>query len=132
MSEAAELLEWTRYVIAEMMLPIDKELAEVQKYAESITSVVFTDSHGLADTVAKDTSANTDRRFKMVVAMLRQTFGGAKLKLQWCNTLQMLADGLTKILPYQCAICALMASKVYSIPAGGRTGRLGALTLLTS
>jgi hypothetical protein len=86
---------------------------------------------GLADTVAKDTSANADRRFKLVVAMLRQTFSSNKLRLQWCNTLQMLADGLTKVLP-QVALCALMASMSYAIPTGGRTGRLGAATLLAS
>ena len=28
-SEAAELLEWTRYVIAEMLMPPDTELAQV-------------------------------------------------------------------------------------------------------
>ena len=44
----------------------------------------------------------------------------------------MLADGLTKVLPLQCDICALTASKTYAIPTGGRTGRLGALTLLAS
>jgi hypothetical protein len=132
-SEAADLLEWTRYVIAEITLAPGTELALVQEAAEKIQSVVFTDSHGLADTVAKDTSANADRRFKLVVAMLRQTFGNEKLRLRWCNTLQMLADGLTKILPYQCAICALMASRAYQVPAGGKTGRLGALvTLLVS
>ena len=87
---------------------------------------------GLADTVAKDTSANADRRFKLVVAMLRQTFSSTKLRLQWCNTLQMLADGLTKVLPLQVALCALMASMSYAIPTGGRTGRLGAATLLAS
>ncbi len=70
-SEAAELLEQTRYVIAEMMMPTDTELAQARGYAESIPSVVFTNSHGLADAVAKDTSANADRRFKLVVAMLR-------------------------------------------------------------
>ena len=129
-SEATDLLEWTRYVIAEITSPPGTELALVQEAAEKITSVVFTDSHGLADTVAKDTSANADRRFKLVVAMLRQTFGNEKLRLRWCNTLQMLADGLTKILPYQCAICAMMASKAYTIPAGGKVGRLGAMVAL--
>jgi hypothetical protein len=51
----------------------------------------------------------------------------------WCNMLRMLADGLTKVLPYQCAICALMAARVYQVPVGGKTGRLDAwVTLLTS
>ena len=129
-SEATDLLEWTRYVIAEITSPPGTELALVQEAAEKITSVVFTDSHGLADTVAKDTSANADRRFKLVVAMLRQTFGNEKLRLRWCNTLQMLADGLTKVLPYQCAICAMMASRAYIVPAGGKVGRLGAMVAL--
>ena len=131
-SETAELLEWTRYVIAELVMEPGTDLSDVQAHAESIQSVVFTDSHGLADTVAKDTSANADRRFKLVVAMLRQTFSSTKLRLQWCNTLQMLADGLTKVLPLQVALCALMASMSYAIPTGGRTGRLGAATLLAS
>ena len=70
-SEAAELLEWNRYVVAELIAVPGTTLAEIEGHAGQIPGVVYTDSHSLADTVAKDAGTNSDRRFRLVVAMLR-------------------------------------------------------------
>ena len=60
------------------------------------------------------------------VSMLRQIFSQSALRLKWCNSQEMLADGLTKVLPYQPALTALMAAIAYSVPKG-RLGRVAAL-----
>ena len=44
------------------------------------------------------------------------------MQLRWCNTKQMLADGLTKTLVPPLALMALMSAKQYAVPAG-RVGK---------
>ncbi len=59
--------------------------------------IVVTDSQNLADTVHSDAGSTNDKRFRIVVAMLREGFTPAKESaLKWENTHKMLADGLTK------------------------------------
>ena len=84
--------------------------------------IVYTDSDSLESTVSKDAGNVADKRFRIVVAMLRQMFQPSAMMLKWCNTKQMLADGLTKAITPQLALMALMAAKAYSVPAG-RSGK---------
>ena len=46
------------------------------------------------------------------------------MRLKWCNTKSMLADGLTKALSPPLALLALMAGKLYQVPEGRTKGLL--------
>ena len=61
-SEAAELTEWTRQVIAEIRSPPGTSLRTIERSAEQIPAAVYTDSNNLYDTVGKDAGAVNDRR----------------------------------------------------------------------
>ena len=117
-SEAAEQTEWVKQVLEEVQQPAGTRLGVVEKLAESRKSVVYTDSGSLTDTIAKDAGKVADRRFRIVVAMLRQMFEGGRSLLRWCNTKEQLADGLTKMLNPPAALIALMTGKRYAVPAG--------------
>ena len=85
-----------------------------------------TDSHNLADTVQSDAGTTSDKRLRIVTAMLRQTFApGTGMTLRWVNTHEMYADALTKVM-VALAVIAIMSSKSYSPPAG-RIGRVATL-----
>ena len=97
-SEAAEQSILLKQVLAECLKPPGVRLSEVERAANADINTVYTDSGSLSDTVLKDTGRCADKRFKIVVAMLRQAFERDRAQLKWADTKQMLADGLTKIL----------------------------------
>ena len=62
---------------------------------------MFTDSDSLANTVKKDVGQSHDKRFRIVVSMLREGFGEAEnTSLQWLPTYLHLQvpDPLTKMM----------------------------------
>ena len=123
-SEAAELAEWLKQVLEEMQIPGRIDPRIVEEKAEKRLSVVCTDSDSLESTVGKDAGSVADRRFRIVVAMLRQTFSSPSRMLKWVNTKQMLGDGLTKALCPPLAILALMSGARYAVPTGRTRGLL--------
>ena len=125
-SEAAEQAEWIRHVLHELHSGPTISLREVESTACSRPVIVCTDSHNLADTVQSDAGTTSDKRLRIVTAMLRQTFGpDTGMTLRWVNTHEMYADALTKVM-VALAVIAIMASKHYSPPAG-RIGRVATL-----
>jgi hypothetical protein len=125
-SEATELVEWLRQVLCETLSPPGRKLRQIEQDAEKIPAVIWSDSNNLEDTVSKDAGVVADRRFRIVISMLRQIFSQSALRLKWCNSQERLADGLTKVLPYQPDLTALMAAVGYSVPKG-RLGRVASL-----
>ena len=96
MSEAVEQVELVKQVLTEMASPPGTKLKVVEKQAEKKFGTIFTGSGSLSDTVSKDASRCADKRFRIVVAMLRQMFTPAAMWPKWWNTKSVLAGGLTK------------------------------------
>ena len=58
---------------------------------------MFTDSDSLANTDKKDVGQSHDKRFRIVVSMLREGFRAVEnISLQWLPTHMQVADPLTK------------------------------------
>ena len=58
---------------------------------------MFTDSYSLANTVKKDAGQSHDKRFRIVVSMLREGFRSVEnISLTWLPTHLQVADPLTK------------------------------------
>ena len=58
---------------------------------------MFTDSDSLANIVKKDVGQGHDKRFRIVVSMLREGFRAVEnTSLQWLRTHMQVADPLTK------------------------------------
>ena len=96
-SEALETGMLIGSVLAELITGRQmKCLADVD-HALQWPLLVITDSQNLALTVPKDTTSVSDKRLRIVVAMLRQVFIEDQLAtLRWLPTNAMLADQLTK------------------------------------
>ena len=125
-SEAAEQAEWIRHVLHELHSGPSTSLHEVESTACSRPVIVCTDSHNLADTVQSDAGTTSDKRLRIVTAMLRQTFApGTGMTLRWVNTHEMYADAFTKVM-IALAVIAIIASKSYSPPAS----RIGGVATL--
>ena len=58
----------------------------------------LTDSKNLEETVEKDAGVVADKRLRIVVSMLRESFGLPHSVLRWIPTHTMVADALTKIM----------------------------------
>ena len=54
-------------------------LKDVEKESLKRPAIVFTDSDSLANTVKKDVGQSHDKRFRIVVSMLRERFGEAEI-----------------------------------------------------
>ena len=86
-------------------------MREVEATACSRPVIVCTDSHNLADTVQFDAGTTSDKRLRIVTAMLRQTFAAnAGMTLRWVSTHEMYADALAKVM-VALAVIAIMSSK---------------------
>ena len=125
-SEAAEQAEWIRHILHELHSGPSVSLREVQATACPQPVIVCTDSRNLADTVQSNAGTTSDKRLRIVTAMLRQTFApDTGMTLRWVNTHEMYADALAKVM-VALAVIAIMSSKHYSPPAG-RIGRVASL-----
>ena len=69
----------------------------VEKQSLKRPALVFTDSDRLANTVKKDVGQSHDKRFRIVVSMLREGFRAVEnTSLQWLPTHLQVADPPTK------------------------------------
>ena len=72
-------------------------LTNVEKECLKGPALVFTDSESLASTVKKDAEQSLDKRFRIVVSMLREGFRAVEnISLHWLPTHMQVADPLTK------------------------------------
>ena len=72
-------------------------LKNLEKESSKRPAHVFTDSDSLANTVKKDVGQSHDKRFRIVVSMLREGFREVEnTSLQWLSTHLQVADLLTK------------------------------------
>ena len=136
-SETVEHCIYFRAVVEEAMGPKGRRLTVLERDAAARPIVVFSDSNSLVDTATSDSGTPQDKRFRIVVSMLRETFGGKEgrdgdgCELRWCNTHQMLGDGLTKwsignAILGSAAIQALIKGARHIVPTG-RVGRTAAI-----
>ena len=83
-------------------------MKRLEQEATGLPLVSLTDSYSLAELVAKDSGQTSDKRLRIVIAMLREaTEKTENCRLLWLNTKLMLADGLTNVLLGQVAIVTL-------------------------
>ncbi len=73
-SETQETSEWLRMVVVDMLGPRVATLRDVRKAADEWPMITISDSPNLADTVQSDAGITQDKRFRVVVAMLREGF----------------------------------------------------------
>ena len=77
-------------------------LKEVESRSSKWPGIVLSDSNSLTTTVNTDVSGSqsTDRRLRIVIAMLREVFTDplANLGLKWIPTWAQAADPLTKLM----------------------------------
>ena len=85
-SEGLESAQWFRHLLTEAHMA-RSSLKDVEKESLKRPAIVFTDSDSLAHTVKKDVGQSHDKRFRIVVSMLREGFGEAEnTSLQWLPT----------------------------------------------
>ena len=79
---------------------------------------MFTDSDSLANTVKKDVGQSHDKRFRIVVSMLREGFREVEnTSLQWLPTYLQVADRLTKTMDRDILVLILQQSRVFKLVA---------------
>ena len=102
-SEAVEEAQWLRSVRAEMWpsfpSSLPRSLITVEMDSLRRPNVTLSDSFNLCQAVKSDKGTGSDKRLRIVTAMLRQVFCGAQgATLAFVRTATMLADALTKAL----------------------------------
>ena len=94
--EGLESAQWFRHLLTEAHMA-RSSLKDVEKESLKRPALVFTDSDSLANTVKKDVGQSHDKRFRIVVSMLREGFRAVEnTSLQWLPTHLQVADPLTK------------------------------------
>ena len=68
--EGSRTLRWFRHLLAEMQIP--RQLLEVVQIASTRRGFVFTYIERLMSTVKKDGGQSHDKRFRIVVSVLRE------------------------------------------------------------
>ena len=97
-------------------------LKNVEKESLKRSAFVFTDSDSLANTGKKYVGQSHDKRFRIVVSMLREGFKEAEnTSLQWLPTHLQVADPLTKTMEKDILVSffnrrafQLVAKKIYA------------------
>ena len=94
---AVDELEWSKVFFAAMVnpyVPIQDD-ATMHKFGGS---AVITDAKALFDSTTAVTSGLklSERRTAIEICILRERLEASLSKVKWCNSLQQLADGLTK------------------------------------
>ncbi|CAE8636689.1 unnamed protein product [Polarella glacialis] len=110
-SEAAEFGHLLRQLLQQVHHP-ELTLKQLEAAAPTGALLVVTDSQNLATNVPKDTSAVTDKRLRIVITMLRETFLDPQQRTQllWKPTGLMLADGLTKAVKADALLAAVQSN----------------------
>ena len=84
-SEGLESAQWFRHLLTEAHMARSSLKSEKESLKRS--ALVFTDSDSLANTVKKDVRQSHDKRFRIVVSMLREGFRAVEnTSLQWLPT----------------------------------------------
>ena len=84
--EGLESAQWFRHLLTEAHMA-RSSLKNVEKENSRRPALVFTDSDSLANTVKKDVGQSHDKRFRIVVSMLREGFREVEnTSLQWLPT----------------------------------------------
>ena len=111
-TEGIETTWWHRYLMAEMVDPT-LPLKSVEVAAAKRRSLVLSDSASIVSTAKSDKGGgNTDKRFKIVVAMLREAVAkGQGVELRWVPTWSMVADPLTKVMEATPLLALMAASR---------------------
>ena len=97
-------------------------LKDVEKESLKRPALVFTDSDSLANTVKKDVGQSHDKRFRIVVSMLREGFRLVEnIYLKWLPTHLQVAEPLTKMMEsdilvsfFNSRACQSVAKKIYT------------------
>ena len=121
MSEGLESAQWVRHLLTEVYMAWSF-VKDVEKESLKRSAIVFTDSDSLANTVKKDVGQSHDKRFRIVVSMLREGFGEVEnTSLQWLPTHLQVADPLTKMMErdilfsfFNSRALQLVAKKIYA------------------
>ena len=120
-SEGLESAQWFRHLLTESHMS-RSSLKDVEKESLKRSAIVFTDSDSLANTVKKDVGQSHDKRFRIVVSMLREGFRETEnTLLQWLPTHLQVADPLTKMMERDILVSffnsrtfQLVARKIYA------------------
>ena len=94
-TEGAEAAEWVRYLLTEMQYP-NVLLKDIDEKSHGKQAVWFSDARSLVDMISKDAGRPSDKRLRITLAALKQTLNQPSTYCKWIDTLNMLADGLTK------------------------------------
>ena len=121
LSEGLESAQWFRHLLTEAHMA-RSSLKNVEKESSRRPAHVFTDSDSLANTVKKDVGQSDDKRFRIVVSMLREGFREVEnTSLQWLPTHLQVADPLTKTMERDILVSffysrafQLVAKKIYA------------------
>ena len=115
-SEAVEETQWLRSVLAEMWpsvpssLPRSLRTVEMDSLRRPI--VALSDSFNLCQAVKSDMGTGSEKRLRIVTAMLRQVFCGAQgATLGFVTTATMLGNALTKALVHCPSLLAAMNAR---------------------
>lgn len=139
-SEILEQAQWTRFVLAELCNAHTRmDLHHVEKLAIGKPIYVLTDSNNIGTTVKSDAGQVADKRLRIVVSMLRESFTEDEndelyenAKLHWIPTTHMVCDALTKVM-CTLMLVAFMMSKRFEVPAAtGKRRTLRAAEVLTA
>jgi len=110
-SEALELGQLIVQLLAEINFKsVDGQLPVIKQIENSENRcplVVCTDSNNLFTVMPKDTTTVADKRLRIVIAALRQSFSDNKTQLKWISTKKMLADPLTKVVKEDLLVSAM-------------------------
>ena len=108
-SESVEDAIWVRFVLDDLRRKGQiKSLRPAIEAPSDIPILQLTDSDNLEKSVTMDAGVVKDKRLRIVIAMLRQTFNqAARVRLVWIPTHLMVADALTKIVCVMVIIAAM-------------------------
>ena len=115
-TEAVEETQWLRSVLAEMWPSVPSSLQRSLRTVEMDSLrrpiVTLSDSFNLCQAVKSDKGTGSDKRLRIVTAMLRQVFCGAQgATLAFVTAATMLTDALTKALVHCPSLLAAMNAR---------------------
>ena len=109
--EGAEINTWFRQLLTEAYNP-KKPLSEIDDLSLKRPGEIYSDSNGLVTHIKSDCGQSTDKRFRIVAAMIRDCVQpNSQLKLTWIPTWSMVADSLTKIMEASILLAFFSAKK---------------------
>jgi hypothetical protein len=122
-SESVEGAIWVRFVLDDLRRKGETtSLRPAIEAVSDITITQLTGSDNLEKSVTKDAGVVKDKRLRIVIAILRQTFNrAAGIRLVWIPTHLMVADALTKLVCVAVLVAAIGARIVKFPPPVRKT-----------